>query len=104
MIFCFLMFIFACKELYGMNIEVHPLEPFLPENGRILFLGSFPPPRWRWSMEFFYPNWINDFWRIMGLIYFGDKTYFEVSGEKCFYPMRLEKKAEYYRAFQNLLN
>ena len=84
MIFCFLMFIFACKELYGMNIEVHPLEPFLPENGRILFLGSFPPPRWRWSMEFFYPNWINDFWRIMGLIYFGDKTYFEVSGEKCF--------------------
>ena len=76
------MFIFACKELYGMNIEVHPLEPFLPENGRILFLGSFPPPRWRWSMEFFYPNWINDFWRIMGLIYFCDKTYFEVSGEK----------------------
>lgn len=78
------MFIFACKELYGMNIEVHPLEPFLPENGRILFLGSFPPPRWRWSMEFFYPNWINDFWRIMGMIFFCDKTYFEVSGEKRF--------------------
>lgn len=29
-------------------------------------------------MEFFYPNWINDFWRIMGLIHFGDKAYFEV--------------------------
>lgn len=28
-------------------------------------------------MEFFYPNWINDFWRIMGLIHFGDKAYFE---------------------------
>ena len=28
-------------------------------------------------MEFFYPNWINDFWRIMGVIHFGDKAYFE---------------------------
>lgn len=35
-------------------------------------------------MEFFYPNWINDFWRIQGLIHFGDKTYFEVEGEKRF--------------------
>ena len=69
------MFIFACKELYGMNIEVHPLEPFLPENGRILFLGSFPPPRWRYRMP---------------------------SSSRA-YPMRLEKKAEFYRAFQNLL-
>lgn len=60
-----------------MTIEEHPLEPFLPENGRILFLGSFPPPKVRWSMEFFYPNWINDFWRIQGLIHFGDKGYFE---------------------------
>lgn len=35
-------------------------------------------------MEFFYPNWINDFWRIMGLIHFGDKAYFEIAGEKRF--------------------
>lgn len=67
-----------------MTIESHPLEPFLPQNGRILFLGSFPPPKARWSMEFFYPNWINDFWRIMGLIHFYDKTFFEVKGEKRF--------------------
>ena len=60
-----------------MTIEEHPLEPFLPKNGKILFLGSFPPPRARWSMDFFYPNWINDFWRIQGLIHFGDKAYFE---------------------------
>lgn len=26
---------------------------------------------------FSYPNWINDFWRIQGLIHFGDKQYFE---------------------------
>ena len=60
-----------------MTIEEHPLEPFLPANAKILFLGSFPPPKARWSMEFFYPNWINDFWRIQGVIHFGDKDYFE---------------------------
>lgn len=60
-----------------MTIEEHPLEPFLPVNAKILFLGSFPPPKARWSMGFFYPNWINDFWRIQGLIHFGDKSYFE---------------------------
>ena len=42
-----------------MNTEKHPLEPFLPENAKILMLGSFPPKRERWSMDFFYPNWIN---------------------------------------------
>ena len=30
-------------------------------------------------MDFFYPNWINDFWRVMGLIFHNDKTYFERS-------------------------
>lgn len=68
----------------GIVIETHPLEPFLPENGRILFLGSFPPPKARWSMEFFYPNWINDFWRIQGLIHFDDPHHFERPGNKSF--------------------
>lgn len=67
----------------GIIVEKHPLEPFLPANGHILFLGSFPPPRFRWSMDFFYPNWINDFWRIQGLIHFNDAHYFEAAG-KCF--------------------
>lgn len=57
-------------------IEKHPLQPFLPEGARILMLGSFPPARKRWSMEFFYPNWINDMWRIWGWIFFGDKEHF----------------------------
>ena len=35
-------------------------------------------------MPFYYPNWINDFWRIMGLIHFGDKEHFCVPGEKRF--------------------
>lgn len=68
-----------------MTLEHHPLEPFVPEGATTLFLGSFPPPRERWSMEFFYPNFINDFWRVMGWIHFGDPRWFEVRcGRKAF--------------------
>ncbi len=56
----------------------------MPEGARILFLGSFPPKPHRWCMPFYYPNWINDFWRIMGLIHFGDKDHFTIPGEKRF--------------------
>ena len=63
------------------SIEKHPLAPFLPEGARILMLGSFPPKKERWSMEFFYPNWINDMWRIWGLIFFNDKEHFVAKGE-----------------------
>lgn len=73
-------------ELMSTNspIESHPFEPFLPEGARILFLGSFPPQPHRWCMRFYYPNWINDFWRIMGLIHFGDRDHFCARGEKRF--------------------
>ena len=67
------------------SVEKHPLQPFLPEGARILMLGSFPPKRERWSMDFFYPNWINDMWRIWGLIFFDDKDHFvadEADGTK----------------------
>ena len=47
-------------------------------------LGSFPPPKTRWSMDFFYPNWINDMWRILGYIFYNDKHHFELEGEKRF--------------------
>lgn len=50
----------------------------------MLFLGSFPPQPHRWCMPFYYPNWINDFWRIMGLIHFADKDHFCILGEKRF--------------------
>ena len=70
-------------------IEKHPFDPFLPEGARILFLGSFPPQPHRWCMPFYYPNWINDFWRIMGLIHFGDKEHFCIAGEKRFDEARV---------------
>ena len=58
------------------GVEYHPLQPFLPENAKVLFLGSFPPQRKRWCMDFYYPNFINDHWRIEGQIFFGDKNHF----------------------------
>ena len=57
-------------------IETHPLAPFLPKNGKLLMLGSFPPPQTRWKMDFYYPNYQNDMWRIFGLCFFKDKDYF----------------------------
>lgn len=58
--------------------EEHPLEQFLPKNARLLMLGTFPPQKKRWSMDFYYPNPQNDMWRIFGDAFFDDKTYFEL--------------------------
>ena len=58
------------------GVEYHPLRPFLPEKAKVLFLGSFPPQRKRWCMDFYYPNFINDHWRIEGRIFYGDKNHF----------------------------
>lgn len=66
------------------SIEYHPLLPFMPRDCKVLFLGSFPPQRKRWSMDFFYPNFINDHWRIEGLIFFGDKNHFVDESHKTF--------------------
>ena len=57
-------------------IENHPFEPFLPAGARLLMLGTFPPAAKRWSMPFYYPNFSNDMWRIVGLCFFGDKQHF----------------------------
>lgn len=59
-----------------IDIETHPLTPFLPGNAKLLMLGSFPPPQNRWKMNFYYPNYQNDMWRIFGLIFFSDKNHF----------------------------
>ena len=67
-----------------MDIERHPFEPFLPAGAKVLMLGSFPPQPKRWSMEFYYPNFINDMWRIVGLIFFNDKDRFVDNAAKRF--------------------
>ena len=73
-----------------MNSELHPLEPFLAANARILMLGSFPPKLIRWSMDFFYPNLQNDMWRIVGYLAAGDKSHFLMPGGRKFDKERIE--------------
>ena len=68
----------------ALPVEKHPFEPFLPENAKVLFLGSFPPQEKRWSMKFYYPNYTNDFWYMIGLLWFDDKRYFTIPEEKRF--------------------
>ena len=57
-------------------VEIHPFEPWLPGNAKLLMLGTFPPSEKRWCMPWYYPNFQNDMWRIFGIIYFADKLHF----------------------------
>lgn len=72
------------------KIEQHPFEPFLPEGAVLLMLGTFPPKPERWSMKFYYPNRINDMWRLMGLIFFCDRNHFWIEEKKRFDLSRLK--------------
>lgn len=61
-------------ENKDLQIEHHPWPPFIPDHAKILIMGTFPPGRHRWSMDFYYPNRTNDFWPMMGLIFFGNRA------------------------------
>lgn len=74
------------------EIETHPLKPFLPPNAKLLMLGSFPPPKTRWKMDFYYPNYQNDMWRIFGLCFFQDQHHFLDLANKNFH---LEKIVDF---------
>ena len=67
-----------------LDIERHPWPPFVPPKPRLLMLGTFPPKPERWSMDFFYPNRIHDMWRIMGIIFYGDRNHFWDDADKRF--------------------
>lgn len=67
-----------------METERHPWPPFIPYDAKLLIMGTFPPGSHRWSMDFFYPNPINDFWRIMGEIYFGNPSELYFPEQKTF--------------------
>ena len=65
-------------------IETHPFAPWLPGDARLLMLGTFPPAPRRWCIEWYYPNFQNDMWRIFGICFFNDKQHFIVPEEKRF--------------------
>lgn len=65
-------------------VERHPWPPFIPSDARLLLMGTFPPRSHRWSMQFFYPNATNDFWKIFGLVFMGDPGALYDSAERRF--------------------
>lgn len=69
--------------------ELHPLEPFFPARAKLLMMGSFPPKQERWKMDFYYPNFQNDMWRIFGLVFFENKDYFLTGDKKSFCEQRI---------------
>lgn len=71
------------KEL-DMPLERHPWPPFLPEGAKVLIMGTFPPGNHRWSMNFYYPNRTNDFWKICGLLFLGNPDALYDKAAKCF--------------------
>lgn len=60
------------SEADNLPIETHPFPPYIPDNAKILIMGTFPPGAHRWAIEFYYPNPTNDFWKMMGLIFYND--------------------------------
>ena len=68
----------------NIELESHPWPPFIPANARVLVMGTFPPQPKRWSMDFYYPNRTNDFWPMMGLIFYGDKDALRKEGSRDF--------------------
>ena len=49
-----------------------------------MMMGTFPPAPEKRTMEFHYPNFQNDMWRVYGLVFFGDAMHFQRAGEKAF--------------------
>lgn len=49
------------------EIEFHPNWYHDIPNMRTLVLGTYPPGKHKWSYEFYYPNKLNRFWKIMAM-------------------------------------
>lgn len=71
-------------------LEHHPFPAILPPHAKIVMMGTFPPTGEKRCMEFHYPNFQNDMWRIMGEVFYCNADHFRVGEEKRFDPMRIE--------------
>ena len=65
-------------------IETHPFSALLPPAATVMMMGTFPPTEDKRAMQFHYPNFQNDMWRIYGLVFFNDAAYFQRPSEKAF--------------------
>ena len=72
------LFLYLCDmtDRFNDKTEKHPLKPFISPEVKVMMIGSFPPAQSKWNMEFYYPNFQNDMWRIIGLVFFENKDFF----------------------------
>ncbi|MDE7380790.1 MAG: uracil-DNA glycosylase family protein [Muribaculaceae bacterium] len=73
------------------DLETHPWPPFIPKEAKLLIMGTFPPGPHRWSMDFYYPNRNNDFWKIFGECFFNDASALIIEGTKDYNLPKIKK-------------
>lgn len=62
-----------------LHEEEHPWKVYGSPSAKVLFVGTFPPAKKRWSYDFFYPNKANYFWNILAALQ--DKKLRHYAGE-----------------------
>ena len=67
-----------------LEIESYPFDPVLPNGASVMMMGTFPPKEEKRAMQFHYPNFQNDMWRVYGLVFFGDAAHFQAASAKRF--------------------
>lgn len=72
------------------TIETRPFPPFLPKKATVMMMGTFPPEQSKRAMEFHYPNFQNDMWRVFGLVFFDEKDHFRNGEEKAMDPEKIK--------------
>ena len=65
-----------------LEIETHPFPAVLPPQATVMMMGTFPPKEDKRAMQFHYPNFQNDMWRVYGLVFFNDAAHFQMPAEK----------------------
>lgn len=74
----------------AQTVETRPFPPFLPKRATVMMMGTFPPEASKRAMEFHYPNFQNDMWRVFGLVFFNEKDYFRKGEEKAMDPDKIK--------------
>ena len=72
-----------------LEIETHPFPALLPPQATVMMMGTFPPKEDKRAMQFHYPNFQNDMWRVYGLVFFNDAAHFQMPSEKAFNGCRI---------------
>ena len=72
------------------EVELRPFPPFLPPKATVMMMGTFPPKPEKRTMEFHYPNFQNDMWRVYGLVFFGEAMHFQRGEEKAFDAQKIK--------------